>query len=86
MPRLTAGGPEAAANADESIVRVDISPDDIKSMSTEELTELLTRLRANRIASPPLKAKAYPSGQRKARESTPSEPDGIASIDDLDEM
>jgi hypothetical protein len=48
MPRISSGGTSGNAASDEQIVRVDISPDDIGQMSTEQIYELLAKLRVNR--------------------------------------
>jgi hypothetical protein len=48
LPRITAGG----STADDQIKRVDISPEDIRQMSKDEVLKLLADLRAASSVSP----------------------------------
>jgi len=77
MPRLTAGHSTTPPN-DSVIIRVDISPKDIREMSDEELHAHLAALR-------PLRETAAPRASRtKGSSTTPIR--SAETKDDLEEM
>lgn len=77
MPRLTAGGPSDQPIDDSVITRVDISPEDIRKMSDEDLHSLLASIRNKRETVPPRTSRA--KGNPKALRE-------LGSPDDLEEM
>lgn len=75
MPRITAGG--ATPPDDTVITRVDITPEDIRTMSDEQINELLARIRNQREAAAPRKGKASVAKQPKQL----TEPDMVDELE-----
>lgn len=80
MPRLSAGGTGApSVPNDEQITRVDVAPEDIRTMSDEQLQALLADLRSKRETSPPKAGKV--AARRALKTTLPAEPEEIDSLE-----
>jgi hypothetical protein len=55
-PRIAAGGGPSAPVSDDQITRTDITPEDIRKMSSEEIIALLEKIRSSRQTAPPARA------------------------------
>jgi hypothetical protein len=77
MPKLTSGGNTFSAD-DSTIARVDLSPEDIRQMSKEDLLALLAKLRVDReLGRPP---------KERSAKSKPQDKPLLDDSDDLEDM
>ena len=69
MPKLSSGGPDQPNASSDQITRVDLSPEDIRKMSSDEIHDLLARLRANRQQPPSSTTRSKPASRQASKDS-----------------